>query len=82
MIQQENLLAFSPHYPFMLNVKQGSFVYQFFKYFGPTRRKNRTQVTRLQSRRSYHYTRASKPLHLANLSLFLHTVTLMLNNKR
>jgi len=36
-IQLANFPACSPHYPFMLNVKQGNCEYQLFKYFGMTR---------------------------------------------
>jgi len=40
----------------MLNVKQASCEYQFFKSFDLTRRENRTRVYRLRGGRSIHYT--------------------------
>jgi len=50
--------------PLMLNAKQGSCEHQLFKYFGLTRRENRTQVYRLQGRHSNYYINESDWLRL------------------
>jgi len=60
--QQMNLPAFSPRYPSMPNVKQGSSA-------GLNRRRNQTQVYRLQGGRSNPY--SNEPINLMNFAKIL-----------